>query len=105
MTWAQWATAVTVVAAVGKEKPCTFSSAKAQKQACYSVRSPQRIAYGRDNATGHSAEDSGHYSTGNPSTSVAAQNFLKALGQLRSITLSRADAAMRFRSAESVTSA
>jgi hypothetical protein len=62
MAWAQWATVVTVVAAVGKEKPCRFSSAKAQKQASC----PQRIAYGRDNARARSAEDSGHYSTGNP---------------------------------------
>ncbi len=66
MTWAQWATAVTVVAAVGKEKPCRFSSAKAKKQASCSVRCPQRIAYGRDNARARSAEDSGRYSTGNP---------------------------------------
>jgi len=38
-------------------------------------------------------------------TSVAAQNLLKALGQLRSITLFRADFPMRRRSVESVTSA
>jgi hypothetical protein len=46
MAWAQWDTVVTVVAAVGKEKPrCRFSSAKAQKQACCRVRFPQRIAH------------------------------------------------------------